>query len=59
MIGVSANADNETMEEGLRAGIDPDDFLPKPFSMEAFIGAINQKILNRFWGFLGFCLLTE
>ncbi len=40
MIGVSANSDNETMEEGLRAGID--DFLPKPSSMEAFIGAIKR-----------------
>jgi signal transduction histidine kinase/DNA-binding NarL/FixJ family response regulator len=34
IIGVSANSDYEAMEEARAAGID--EFLPKPFSMEAF-----------------------
>ncbi len=40
VIGVSANSDHETMEEAFKAGID--DFLPKPFSMEAFLKAVHR-----------------
>jgi signal transduction histidine kinase len=40
IIGVSANSDYEAMEEARAAGID--EFLPKPFSMEAFF-AIMKK----------------
>eukprot|EP00599_Poterioochromonas_sp_BG-1_P007426 CAMPEP_0173133132 /NCGR_PEP_ID=MMETSP1105-20130129/547_1 /TAXON_ID=2985 /ORGANISM="Ochromonas sp., Strain BG-1" /LENGTH=339 /DNA_ID=CAMNT_0014044747 /DNA_START=1605 /DNA_END=2624 /DNA_ORIENTATION=- len=45
VIGVSANSDSETMEEGLRAGID--DFLPKPFSIDAFTDIL-RKIQRRY-----------
>ncbi len=38
IIGVSANSDHETMEEAFAAGID--DFLPKPFSVDAFMKAV-------------------
>ncbi len=44
VIGVSANSDYETMEEAFNAGID--DFLPKPFSIEAFVKAV-QSIRER------------
>jgi signal transduction histidine kinase/CheY-like chemotaxis protein len=40
IIGVSANSDYEAMEEARAAGID--EFLPKPFTMEAFF-AIMKK----------------
>jgi CheY-like chemotaxis protein len=35
IIGVTAATDDETMEEGMKVGID--DFMTKPFSMECFI----------------------
>eukprot|EP01040_Poterioochromonas_malhamensis_P010806 gene10806-biopygen2178 len=41
VIGVSANSDHETMEEALKAGID--DFLPKPFSMDAFKEVVKRS----------------
>ena len=40
VIGVSANSDHETMEEALKAGID--DFLPKPFSVDAFLEVVKR-----------------
>ena len=40
VIGVSANSDHETVEEGLRIGID--DFLPKPFSVPAFVEKVKD-----------------
>ena len=41
VIGVSANSDHETMEEAFNAGID--EFLPKPFSIEAFLTAVQRS----------------
>ncbi len=40
VIGVSANSDNETMEEAFQAGVD--DFLPKPFSINLFNEVIQR-----------------
>jgi CheY-like chemotaxis protein len=40
IIGVSANSDNETMEEALAAGIDS--FMSKPFSLDTFQNTINM-----------------
>jgi CheY-like chemotaxis protein len=41
IIGVSANSDDEARQEAIQAGID--DFLPKPFTMDAFF-----KIMKKF-----------
>ncbi len=44
IIGVSANSDHETMEEAFEAGIDA--FLPKPFSVDAFMKVVRTAQLQ-------------
>ncbi len=44
IIGISANSDHETMEEAFEAGID--DFLPKPFTVEAFMKVVRRAQLQ-------------
>jgi len=40
IIGMSANSDNDTMEDAFVAGVD--DFIKKPFSMDVFLTTVNH-----------------
>jgi len=40
IIGMSANSDNDTMEDAFVAGVD--DFIKKPFTMEIFLTTVNH-----------------
>lgn len=45
IIGVSANSDHETMEEAVDSGID--EFLPKPFTIQAFTAIVNKCLESK------------
>ena len=45
VIGLSANSDDETINEAYRAGID--DFISNPFKMESFLQKLNKINLNK------------
>jgi CheY-like chemotaxis protein len=42
IIGMSANSDNDTMEDAFKAGVD--DFIKKPFSVDIFLTAVWKQL---------------